>query len=340
MRSSLLRKARNNKKAVAKGVAVIAALVVIVIGVIVIGNIDFSGGSGKEIDAADLRPRILYNDQWYALRDDVDSALLIGIDKYGDEAEEKEGANLNNQQCDFLILLIIDHGKKEYNLLHINRDTMTEVRELGLNNEVIGTNFEQICLAHTYGTGGKDSCRNTVKAVENLLYDINVGDFVAFTMDVVPILNDKVGGVTVHVEDDFAAGTKLSEVKGQDYTLQGEEALTYVRARSSMLDDTTNVNRMKRQRQFISGLRDAAKAKMEKSEKWAAETLLEISDYLTTDYVREDLTSLAKILTEYKQSDILTIEGETVTTDYVEFYPNEEALQAQVVSLFYEPVEQ
>lgn len=281
---------------------------------------------------------IEYDGKTYKFRDDVEAILAIGIDKYAKDAEPDEDTNLTNQQSDFLILLVIDKTNKSYNLLHINRDTMTNIQEIGLNSEVIGTNYEQICLAHTYGTGGKDSCRNTVTAVSQLLYGIPISHYVSFTMDVVPIVNDAAGGVTVHINDDFSAN-EPAFVQGTDVTLKGEQALTFVRARSGMVNDSTNLNRMERQRAYVTALRSAVDEKMKSDSKWAANTLLDVMDYLTTDLTDSDLGKLANAMVDYKQSDILQTQGEAKTNEYVEFYPDEEALKKQVIDLFFTPVE-
>ncbi len=71
-------------------------------------------------------------------------------------------------------------------------------------------------------------------------------------MDAVPIINDAVGGVTVTVLDDMTSADPALE-KGAEVTLQGKQALTYVRTRRG-LDDSTNLHRMERQRQYMGEL--------------------------------------------------------------------------------------
>ena len=81
---------------------------------------------------------------------------------------------------------------------------MTQIRILGVTGEPAGTFTGQLALAHTYGSGEEDSCENTVLAVSNLLYGMEIDHYVSLTMDGVALLNDLVGGVTVEVLDDFS----------------------------------------------------------------------------------------------------------------------------------------
>jgi anionic cell wall polymer biosynthesis LytR-Cps2A-Psr (LCP) family protein len=132
------------------------------------------------------RQVLSYKGENYALREDLETVLLLGVDKYVTETGV-ESYN-NTQQADFLMLIIFDRTNKSYTALQLNRDTMTEITMLGVRGEQAGVFTGQLALAHTYGSGGKDSCRNTVDAVSNLLYGIDIDHYVAVTMDAVPII--------------------------------------------------------------------------------------------------------------------------------------------------------
>ena len=107
---------------------------------------------------------------------------------------------------------------------------MTEIQILGVNGEPAGTMTGQLALAHTYGSGEEDSCENTVLAVENLLYGVEVDHYVSMTMDGWPSSTTWWGGVTLEVLDDFS-GIDGTLVQGETVTLKGQQALTYVRSR-------------------------------------------------------------------------------------------------------------
>ena len=135
-----------------------------------------------------------YNGGWYARRD-VETVLVMGVDKY---AAQTSGDNYNQQQqADFLLLLVVDRTAGVCRVLPLNRDTMTEITALGLAGEQVGTFNGQLALSHTYGSGGLDSARNTGRAVSSLLYGVDIDHVMAFTMDAVPVINDAVGGVTI-----------------------------------------------------------------------------------------------------------------------------------------------
>lgn len=75
-------------------------------------------------------------------------------------------------------------------VLQLNRDTMTQIESYGVAGESAGTYEGQLALAHTYGSGGQDSCRYQAKAVSNLLYGVSVDHFCSVTMDAVAVIND------------------------------------------------------------------------------------------------------------------------------------------------------
>ena len=335
------RKTKRNINNILKICAVVAVVVAVVFLLKFIGNYNYDSdgaAASEEEDDDDDGQISFFNGRAYRLRDDVETVLLIGIDKYMDEINVPDDSYINSLQADFDVLLIIDKTNRKYDLLQISRDTMVPVRELGLNGVVVETKIEQLALSHTYGNGGKESCRNTVKSVEQLLFGVGIDHYIAFTMDVIPEVNDAAGGVKVLIEDDFSS-VDPSLVIGEEVVLNGEQALEFVRARGSM-SDPTNTARMKRHRVYMDGLMDAAAKKMEANSSWAAKTVLNVWDYITSDLLSGGLSDLAELLVKYERGDILTIKGETQTREFVEFYPDEDALKAQVIDLFYKPVAQ
>jgi len=273
----------------------------------------------------------------YRLRDDLDTYLFLGIDKFTDNLPQGEFYR-NFQQCDFLFLMIVDHSNKSYSALHINRDTMAEIRQLGLNGQTVGTEIAQLALSHTYGSGGKDSCRNTVWSISRLLYDMPIDHYVSITMDGVPVLNDAVGGVVVHVTDDFSSVDPAIEM-GKDIRLVGDQALTFVRTRMS-IGDGSNLSRMRRQREYINALYLQMEERMQSDERFGYRLASALSDYVISDMTTDEMSKTANTLRDYRFTTIYSIEGEANYDPlYVEFYPDEAALQQQVIKLFFERVQ-
>lgn len=279
---------------------------------------------------------VKYNGKEYVLKSGIETFLVIGLDKY--EGADVGDSYINDQQADFLMLLIFDNNARTYTAMHVNRDTMTDVSVLGVAGEKIRTVNQQIALAHTYGNGREVSCRNTADAVSNLLMGVKVTHYMSVKLDAVPVYNELVGGVEVEVLDDFS-GIDSTLVKGERITLNGEQALTYVRTRYG-LEDSSNQARMKRQKQYLDALRAKTEQLIKDDEAFVVNATLEISDYLVSDRSVTQLQELMKKISQYDFIDFCDIEGELKVGDrFMEFVPNEEAIKKTVIDLFYDPKE-
>ena len=269
---------------------------------------------------------------WYAPKSGLETTLVIGVDKM--EPLEDSGSYNNDGQADFLLLLIFDQDEETTTILHINRDLMTEIPVLGVTGQEAGTITGQIALAHTYGSGLEDSCENTVKAVSMLLDEVEIDHYVGMSMGAVPLINDLAGGVTVTVLDDFS-GIDDSLTKGETITLQGEQALHYVRIRAG-LEDSTNLNRMERQQQYLSALAKQIQSLGSDYAPPAAE-LEELSRYIISDCTVQELQEMARIFSRYAFTEMQDSAGEAKQgTEYIEYYADEAALEEQVLELFYD----
>lgn len=263
-------------------------------------------------------------------RKDLETILVMGLDK-NERSEMLEGY-VNKTQSDFLLLLVIDQENRSINSLHINRDTMTEITRLGVFGGAAGKYTAQIALAHAYGSGGSDSALNAVKAVSNFLGGVKIDHYMTFTMDSVALVNDMVGGVTVFIEDDFSE-MDPSLVQGQEITLKGEQALHFVRGRTNVADGT-NLNRMARQRQYMMGLYEKIMAAAAQDEAFPEKLVKKLADAFDTDLSVYQLDSLFDTLLECKMGEILTIEGENVRGEFMEFYADPDSVAQAVQTLF------
>lgn len=278
-----------------------------------------------------------YKNAWYAPRRNLETVLVLGIDKYTEDQENP--GNGSFEQADFLMLLVLDEKAGICTAVHINRDTMTEIQVLSDSGAVLATRTGQITLAHTYGGSPELMCRNTMEAVSTLLYGVPIDHYISLTMDSVPVLNDLAGGVTLEVLDDFG-GIDETLIKGRTATLKGRQALTYVRARQG-LEDSSNLHRMKRQRQYLEALQTKLFEKIEEEEGFLLSSLLEINPYMVSDCSVEQLSDLVRAIQECGERDYLALEGEAKQGDtYMEFYVDEDALQEMVMERFYEKAEE
>lgn len=279
--------------------------------------------------------RVQYNGRWYEPKKRLETTLVLGLDKYADT--ERADVQGSYEQADFLLLLVLDRETETGTAIHLNRDTMTEIQILTDAGAVARTFEGQLTLAHTYGGTAQISCKNTVTAVSNLLHGIKIDHYLSLTMDGVAKLNDLVGGVTVEVMDDFS-GIDDTLVQGEKVTLKGDQALTYVRSRRG-LEDGTNIHRMERQRQYLEALQKQLSEGGKKSEDFTLSALMELNDYMVSDFSVEQLSDFSNLLQDYGVAEYRSLEGEAVVGDeFVEFYPDEDKLEKMVMELFYEQV--
>ena len=267
-------------------------------------------------------------------KQNLTTVLFLGLDKY--QAPVDSLGYLNDQQADFLMLAVMDREAQVCDVLHLNRDTMTTIRRLGIGGKEAGRFVGQLALSHTYGSGGSDSCLNTVRAVSELLKGVNIDHYVALTMDAVGVLNDLAGGVSVEVLDDMTA-CDPALVKGQTVRLQGDQALTYVRTRSG-LPDSSNLRRMERQRQYLEALYGALMEKMRQDGDFLTRSLGSLAGSFRSDCTVNQLNDLGRDLSACTLHPFLTIEGEAVKgEEFMEYHADPEDLQRKIDLLFYEP---
>ena len=313
--------------------AVVLALIFIISAFLLVVEL-IDNNQGYSGDTPSLDKNLSYNGQEYVLNEDLETVLVIGLDKF--EEDEADSYN-NDKQADFLILFVIDNNNKTYKAVHLNRDAMVEMNVLGVAGDKIGTETKQLALSHTYGNGKEVSCRNTANAVSGMLLGAEIDHYVSFTMDSVGVYNDLLGGVSVEMLDDFSS-IDANMVKGQNVVLNGEQALKYVRSRHG-LDDPTNNNRMKRQKQYLEAMYMKTRQKISEDNTFVSKTGLEMSKFVISDCSINKLEGYMEKLTNYELVSVLDIEGKTdISNQFVEFYPNESSVKEIVVDCFYKEI--
>ena len=277
---------------------------------------------------------ITYEGKEYQFRDNIQTILIMGLDKF--EADASPDSYNNDMQADFLTLLVLDRDDDTVTTLQINRDSMGQINILGLDGESIGTKTAQLALSYSYGSGKKDSCRNTVEAVSDFLYETPINHYISLTMDAVSELNDMLDGIEVTLLEDFK-WDESEHKKGETVLLNGEQALSYVRSRDSVGDET-NISRMKRQRQYLDALYTKLSDTVEKDSTFISKMGLKLSEYMISDCTIAQLERISQFISKYDAGNIIEIKGESkLGEQHVEFHPDEAALQKQIVELFYEP---
>lgn len=310
--------------------AVVLALILFTSGFLLLKQWEARQGRFPEWTAED--EIVQYNGVEYILKENVETLLILGLDKFGEE-DVSDSYN-NDRQADFLMLFVFDNDTQTCTAIHINRDTMADIDVLGLAGQRVNTITKQIALAHTYGNGREVSCRNTANAVSRLLKNVDVDHYVSVTMEAVSVYNDLIGGVTLKVLDDFS-DVESTLVKGETVTLTGDLALTYIRTRAGM-EDPTNSARMRRQKQYMEALYAQTQIAVESDNAFYARVAQSLSGSMVSDCSGNKLEILFNRIARYQPGGILEIAGESKMGDqFLEFHPDENSIVQIVIDCFY-----
>jgi len=287
----------------------------------------------------DTDDTLRYKGKEYVQKKGVETFLVLGLDKF--DGQTSADSHENGVQTDFLMLFVFNNETEECTAVQINRDTMTQINKLGIGGVKTDTVTRQIALAYNYVADDNDRvrCGNAKDAVEDLLHGIKIDHYLSLTMDAVTAMNDFVGGVEVQVLDDFT-GIDDTLIKGEKVTLRGEQALRYVRSRKG-LEDSSNEARMARQQQYLKAMHSKVVSQMNADGEFAVRLVDAIDEYVVYDSSNQKMQKLAEKFDTYKFLGLTDIAGETkLGEEFVEFYPNEDALWEMVINLFYTPKEE
>lgn len=297
--------------------------------------------SGRQVsvteEVTDGGSRIRLGAGNYHLSHPVRTYLFIGTDNSGNE--EEIGNEYRGAMADVLLLLVIDEEKKNYGILQINRDTITQVPIMLADGSANASAEMQICIAHAYGGDKKESCENTVNAVSDFLGGIIIDGYYALSMEAMSELNQSVGGVTVTFEEDL---TELDPAmqEGATIKLTDEQAVRLMRARSEMKNDR-NSERMARQNVFLEAYFKQVQQEQAKSTNFIIKLYDRLHPYATENININELAKLLEQMDSYTAKGIHTIEGETRIGDtfgdgeeHWEFYPDEASLESSLNALF------
>jgi LCP family protein required for cell wall assembly len=234
-----------------------------------------------------------------------------------------------------VVLLIFDETNKEINAIALNRDSMVEMPMLDENGRRKVSFFGQLTFAHSIGNGLEESCENTVWTVSDLHYGAEIDYYFAMNMGAISKVNDAVGGVTIHVTEDFSK-VDPSIPMGR-VTLMGQQAINYVRTRKNV-GDQLNISRIQRQKDYIQGFMSAFDQATKQNTNFMVSTYEEISEYMVTDCSVNAINGMLSRYKDFPLRQIVTPEGENVLgNEFYEFHVDTEALDALILELFYRP---
>ncbi|WUV20609.1 LCP family protein [Streptomyces sp. NBC_01485] len=228
----------------------VGGVAVVVVGVGVAGWVVYAKLDGNitpdEAAAAELARYA--RERPTSLVKDAQNILLIGSDSRAGDGNAEYGRDSGTERSDTAILLHLAAGRGSATAVSLPRDLMVHVPAcLRVDGKRAGPMFAMFNYA--FQTGGSACTIRTVEKLTGVRIDHHVVvDFSGFK-DVV----DAVDGVEVCLRepiDDKAAKLRLPAGK---VTLDGEQALGYVRARKS-LGDGSDTDRMERQQRFLGAL--------------------------------------------------------------------------------------
>ncbi|MCQ2385610.1 MAG: LCP family protein [Clostridia bacterium] len=278
-----------------------------------------------------------WNGDTYIQKSGLINLLLIGVDADGELTSS--GSFRNDYRADYISLISFDVLEKTCRILQLNRDTITAVNRLGMGFSSIGKEDMQLALAYSYGDGRKTSCQNTVKAVSALLGSIEINYYLSMTMDGIAVLNDSVGGVLVHVEDDFSS-VDPTLVMGETVLLKGEHATNFVRSRSGV-GDQTNLTRMKRQKQYMEAFYEAWKTAIADNQDYFRNLSEELAEYHCTNCSVNWMGAMGERIKSYTVEPVYTLDGtaeavmESDGVEYMHFTPDSNSLRETIICMFY-----
>ncbi len=279
--------------------------------------------------------RVEFRGETYRYNDAYRHILLLGIDDPNPIIVRETGFGLGDQS-DFVLLASINERTGELSLLSVNRDTMTTIKILSYDHQtIVGRRKMQLTLAHAYGDGADLSARLMADAVSTIFGGMPLNAYVSINYGAVPLLNDAVGGVTVTLDQKMTIGGKEYD-KGRRLTLKGDMATDYVRARMRV-GSGTNLERMNRQKLYISAYLDQAQRKLRKNSSFINTLLDTVGDYMVSSLGTKEMVYLANLAlsTEWGE-DIYTVPGELILAEkYYEYYVNDPLFSAMLVDRYY-----
>ncbi len=164
--------------------------------------------------------------------DNIRNIVLFGIDSRNPD-------NFYSGRSDTIIIASINTSKKSMKFISIPRDTYVNIAGHGMDK-----------INHAYAFGGEELSINTI----NTNFSLDITEYVTIDFSGLKNIIDKVGGVTVNIdEDELAFINNNSKVKLEhsgDVVLNGEQALIHSRNRTVGND----FSRAERQRNILVSL--------------------------------------------------------------------------------------
>ena len=266
----------------------------------------------------------------------IETYLFIGTDNNGSTDPETYWGPM----ADFLLLMVLDHTENTVACLQIDRNAVTDVRELDNSGQEITSRKLQICTAHWYGRNPEMAAENTVYAVRNYLGGLGkIDGYFVMNMADIGQMNHAVGGVEITIQDELDKDNPTLR-QGETLTLSDEQAAYFLRVRMAV-GEGTNAERMARQRQYMGSFFKKVKEKTNENPTFGLELWDLLKGAAVSNMNGNAFSRIAQKLLKGTDKGIYTIKGETILgyvlqdgQPHEEFYADEGALRETMKALF------
>ena len=210
----------------------------------------------------------------------------------GDSRDGELGAGTH---ADTIMIVSIDQKTKEVRILSVYRDLLT----MQMDGNIRKANA-------AYFLGGPEEAINML----NRNFDLDIEDYVTVDFKAMAEMVDLLGGIEIDVKENEAAemnnyikesaevvGAKATTISPGTQTLNGVEALTYVRIRKDVGGDYA---RTERQRVVIQKLLEKVKATDLKT---INQMINEVFEHISTSFTLQEMIELAPGLLKYQLTD-------------------------------------
>lgn len=188
-------------------------------------------------------------------KDRAINILLIGTDKRTGAGNEGYGDKNSPGHADTTVLLHVSKDRTNATALSIPRDLITDIPDCPTTQEDGSTKVipgqQGVRFNTSLGQAGRTpSC--TMRTVTEMT-GITMDHFMVADFNAVKTLTSAVGGVPICLAKDVKDPDSHLNLPAGDHTLEGEEALAFVRTRHSF-GNQGDLDRIKIQQQFLSSL--------------------------------------------------------------------------------------
>ena len=275
---------------------------------------------------------VMYNGKTYRLNENITSIACMGVDR--ENLGSYGGKIGTGGQADTNMVLAIDTVSGKVTVISIPRDIMVDIGVYTTKGEYVGVENRQLCLAYAYGDGKHTSCKNTVEAIQRVLFGIPINSYISLDIEGIGPINDAVGGVTVVSPETIGDFTE-----GQAVTLYGRSAVDFVRERG---DDTeASLRRMHRQTAYVKAFASAAVNSAMNDFGTITRLYNTATKYSCTNV---DVSSVTYLATKLMSQGVNGLETASVPGEmklgakYAEFYMDTRAAYEMILDIFYTEV--